>query len=189
MSSVWVWLPLHSAHCCSCNTPALAHLNNCQLCVTLNFHLRSFGSSCLTGSGGSADQTMLHTCSAKCAVIRGKRALVFTAASHLSPSLPCVRRAGRSREASCLPGHMLSPHFITLLPPWASVPVAVGGVGKAFKLKTSSGSEPRHEFSPSPCCLQPYPKSPTASSSSSSYSLYKQSEKCLGSNTEQSVLC
>lgn len=124
----WACLTLHT-HCCAYSPPAFTHLNNCQLCVTLNFHLHLFGSSCFTGNGGSADQTTLNTCSPKCTIIHGNMHLFWQ--QSVMRSLPCASAVLAHVEASCFhsPSHTVSPHFITLLPLWAAMPTVLGGWG------------------------------------------------------------
>lgn len=67
-----------STHCRSCTAPAFTRLKNCQLCVTMNFPLPSFGSSRLTGNDTSADQTLVHTCGPSCTSYSWKFELVLT---------------------------------------------------------------------------------------------------------------
>lgn len=170
-----------AAHCCSCSTPAFTHLNNCQLCVPLNFHLHSFGSSCLTGNGRSADQTTPHTCSPKCTVIHGNMHL-FWQQSVICP-LPSVCAALVHVEASCSysPSHMVSPHFITplsLVGSGANNPRWRGSVLELQKSSVWSGGLNFLPLLAAPDPTQFFPQS-----------LCKQSEKHLSSYTEQSVLC
>ncbi len=66
-----------------------------------------------------------------------KLALVMTAFGYLS--LPfCVCATVVHVEACCSysPSHMVSPHFITLLPLWAAVPTALGGVGVFWNFRS-----------------------------------------------------
>lgn len=164
MSCVWVRLPLHGTH-----TAALVahlhftHLNNCQLCVTLNFHLHSFGSSCLTGNGGSADQTTPHTCSPKCTVIHGNMHLLWQQ-SVVCPLPFCVCSAGPCRGLFLL---LAKPHGF---PAFHHSPSLVGNRansprwrGSALELQKSSGLERRPEFPPSLGCPWPHPILPSES--------------------------
>lgn len=171
-----------STHCCSCSTPAFTHLNNCQLCVTLNFQLRSFGSSCLTGNGGSADQTTPAHLQPQMHRLSMETRTCFDSSQLFVPSLLCVqcwsmwRPLALTRQATWFP-HISSLFFPCGLPCQQHL-VAWEGCGTSevvgFGVKAWN--------------FLPFLASPRTPPHSSLKSLRKQSEKCLSSYTEESVL-
>lgn len=171
-----------STHCCSCSTPAFTHLNNCQLCVTLNFQLHSFGSSCLTGNGGSADQTTPAHLQPQMHRYPWKHAHVLTAVSYSSPPF-CVCSVGPCEGLSLL---LAKPHgFPTFHHSSSLVGCRANSTwwrGRAVEHQKLSGLEWRPEIS------SPFLAAPRTPPHSSLKSLRKQSEKCLSSYTEESVL-
>lgn len=145
---------------CTC----VYHLNDCHLCATLNFHLHSFGSSCLTGNGWSADQTTPRTCSPKSAIIHRNRRLFWQQSVRLP--LPLCERSAGLRVGLLL----AKPHSFPL---FHHSPALVGSHANGTWWR---GRTLRSEFPPSLGCPQPPPP------------FLPLIGKCLSSHTEQSVL-
>lgn len=108
-------------------------------------------------TAGQLTRQRRHTCSPKCTVIHGNTHM-FWQQSVIRP-LPsvCAVLVHVKASRSYSPSHMVSPHFITLLPLWAAVPTALGGVGGLWNIRSCRVWSGGLKFPPFPC----FPSDPT----------------------------